>query len=181
MHRGDFLICIFLVGNSEDIRLYDYFYRKLQKKLPVLSISADEILKNGSENELVLVRTDLIPKINTPYLLILGKNASRKSIINLENCTFAIVSSDSEKQLKVLSNHSVPAITCGNSPKDTISYTSQTDESIVLSLQRTIEFVNGRTAEPFEIPRPKSGLGDYADLAFFAFCVEIGLRDNNFL
>lgn len=181
MVRGGFLICIFLTGNDEDSTLYDYFYRQLKDKLSILSITADEILKSSPESELVLVRTENIPKVNTDFLLVLGKSASPQAIKNLKNCISAIVSSETEKQLKILSKHSVPTITCGLFPKDTVSYTSKTGESIVLSLQRTIEQINGNIIEPFELPFPISGLGDYADLAFFAFCVEIGLCDNNFL
>lgn len=176
-----FLICIFLAGNDEDARICDYFYQKLRKKLPVISISADKILKSGAENELILVCREAVPKIDAEFLLILGKNAPANSIQNLGNCVAAIVSSDAEHQLNILSESSVPTITCGLFPKDTVSYSSKTDESIVFSLQRTIERLNGEVAEPFELPSQNSGLGDYADLAFFAFCVEIGHHDNNFL
>lgn len=175
------MICIFLAGNDEDIRLCDYFYRKLKNKLHALSISADEILKSGSETELVLVRAEFTPHVDAPFLLILGKSVAPTAIRNLDNCVSAIVSSDSEKQLEILSEHSVPTITCGLFPKDTVSYSSKTDEGIVLSLQRTVEHIKGGITEPFELPAPLSGLGDYADLAFFAFCVEIGLHENNFL
>lgn len=63
-----------------------------------------------------------------------------------------IVSSSSEKQLKILSEYGYPAITCGNLEKDTVSFTSHTDDTITVSLNRKVSALSGKIIQPLEIP-----------------------------
>lgn len=65
-----------------------------------------------------------------------------------------IVSSDNKEILKILSDKNVNVITCGGA-KDTIGYSSNSDDEIVVSVQREIFSYGGKKYEPFEIPVKK--------------------------
>lgn len=62
----------------------------------------------------------------------------------------------------------VQLITCGVSPKNTVSITSRTPEKITLSLNRSIRAKNG-SVEPLEQPEPlDERLSEYEQMALFA-------------
>lgn len=59
-----------------------------------------------------------------------------------------------ETALKGLSgfNYDIPLITYGISARATLSYSSNSREGLLISLQRSIKAVSGKTVEPQEIP-----------------------------
>ncbi len=62
----------------------------------------------------------------------------------------------------------VQLITCGVNPKNTVSFTSRSNDKITLSLNRAIHTKNG-IAEPFELPTDfLDGLTEFDYMAAFA-------------
>ena len=62
----------------------------------------------------------------------------------------------------------IQLITCGISPKNTVSVTSRTDEKLTLSLNRSIRTEHG-VIEPLEQPVDiRSGISEYDIMAAFA-------------
>lgn len=70
----------------------------------------------------------------------------------------------------------IQLITCGFSPKNTVSVTSRTDDKITLSLNRAIRTVEGVICEPLEQPIPldESSRDEYGIMAEFAARLLIG-------
>lgn len=90
-----------------------------------------------------------------------------------------IVPSRNNSVIEQLIQRRIPVITCGLSQKDTVTYSSRTDDELVVSLQRSVKRSDHVTIEPFEMPfalTPESDV--YAILAFFAVCIECGIYDN---
>ena len=84
-----------------------------------------------------------------------------------------IVSSDNKEALKILSYEKVNVITCGGA-KDTIGYSSNSDDEIVVSVQREILSLNGKKYEPFEIPLLKlKGETEYSAMAYVGIMAKI--------
>ena len=84
-----------------------------------------------------------------------------------------IVSSDDKEALKILSSEKMNVITCGGA-KDTIGYSSNSDDEIVVSVQREIFSLNGKKYEPFEIPLIKlSGETEYSAMAYIGIMTKI--------
>ena len=76
--------------------------------------------------------------------VIVGRNAS----VNVKNALGVIVDGESfSGQIP----HGIQLITCGISPKNTVSITSRTDDKITLSLNRAIRTAEG-VCEPLEQP-----------------------------
>jgi len=46
----------------------------------------------------------------------------------------------------------MPVFSCGMSPRDAVTLSSDTGDAVVLSLQRTLRTLSGREREPFEMP-----------------------------
>ncbi|MGN0689873.1 MAG: hypothetical protein ACI4KH_05605 [Oscillospiraceae bacterium] len=85
-----------------------------------------------------------------------------------------IAGGDDEKLLKRLSKRKISVITCGGA-KDSISYTSNSEDDIVVSVQREIESHNGRKYEPFEVPLQKlTGESEYSAMAYVAVKTLLG-------
>lgn len=88
-----------------------------------------------------------------------------------------IVSSDNKEALEMLSSEKVNVITCGGS-KDTIGYSSNSDDEIVVSVQREIFSSDGRKYEPFEIPLVKLiGENEYSAMAYVGIMTKISPSD----
>lgn len=85
---------------------------------------------------------------------------------NVRNALGVIVDSESFSE-KI--PRGIQLITCGISPKNTVSITSRTDEKITLSLNRTIRTAGG-ICEPLEQPIPltESAADEYDIMAAFA-------------
>lgn len=84
-----------------------------------------------------------------------------------------IVSSDNKDALKKLSSEKMNVITCGGA-KDTIGYSSNSDDEIVVSVQREILSLSGKKYEPFEIPLIKlSGETEYSAMAYVGIMTKI--------
>lgn len=62
-----------------------------------------------------------------------------------------VISSADKKSIKKMINIHSPVITCGTSPKDTISLASIDNGTAVVSLQRKIKNIRGEIIEPMDI------------------------------
>ena len=103
-------------------------------------------------------------------VILIGDNSIIKKIP--ENSD-VIVSSDNKDALKKLSSEKISVITCGGA-KDTIGYSSNSDDEIVVSVQREIFSSNGKKYEPFEIPIIKlSGETEYSAMAYVGIMTKI--------
>lgn len=84
-----------------------------------------------------------------------------------------IVSSDNKEALEIFSSEKMNVITCGGA-KDTIGYSSNSDDEIVVSVQREILSLSGKKYEPFEIPvkkLPKES--EYSAMAYIGIMTKI--------
>ncbi len=84
-----------------------------------------------------------------------------------------IVSSDNKEAMRILSSEKMNVITCGGA-KDTIGYSSNSDDEIVVSVQREIVSCDGKKYEPFEIPLTKlEGETEYSAMAYIGIITKI--------
>ena len=82
----------------------------------------------------------------------------------------------------MLRQKNIPLITCGPSQKDTFTYSSCTDDNIVVSLQRSIKTLSNKSIEPFEILVKHDNQYDiYSSLAYMAIRTEFDDFENNYL
>ncbi len=144
------MLIVVLLGN-QDKEFCECIFSNLSKKRTVIFVNSNGISKKGSGKELMLVSYPEKCRINADtVLVILGDEC--KSVPSEINDGIFIINSKNKRQAELLNGQNYLAITCGASPKDTITYSSRTDDETVLSLQRSVKTLSGKTTEPFELP-----------------------------
>ncbi len=93
-------------------------------------------------------------------VVILGRGAK----VKIRAALGVIIDGDDPPELP----RAVQLISCGVSPKNTVSITSRTPEILTFSLNRSVRGKNG-VCEPFELPAPAaSDFSEYDQMAAFA-------------
>ena len=91
-------------------------------------------------------------------------------LLVLPNNTIAIVNAENTSVLKQLCNACLRTIPCGLSAHDTLTLTSSTEDSLVVSLQRSLTTFEGATVDPMEIPIPMERFRGLSRYLLMAFC-----------
>lgn len=108
-------------------------------------------------------------KDSTELAVIFDKGASASLAEVLPHTATAVVSSEDENMLTALSRLGVTTITCGGA-KDTVTYSSNSEEGIVVSVQRKIN-----DTEAFELPLKKENRdSEYGLMALAAIKALLG-------
>ncbi len=84
-------------------------------------------------------------------IAIIIDESDRFSDLKLGNGIIGICESTNKSALCIFEKSKTPIISCGNNPKNTITFSSINNDSILLSLQRTITGINSDKTEPCEI------------------------------
>ena len=126
----------------------------------LISTDFDDYCHISAENPVFLLKKDCVPNFRFP-----------------DNST-VIAFSENERQLSALKNQPIHPITCGFVKTDSFSYTSLSDEKIVVSLNREITALSGKKMQPLELPiEIPGGVELYSVIAFTA--LRIMLDDYN--
>lgn len=81
-----------------------------------------------------------------------------------------------KKALSVFSKSPIAVISCGMSPKNTITLSSRSENTLLLSLQRTITDIFGNTIEPAEfLIRIKNNYSEFPIMASIAVMLIYGI------
>lgn len=161
------MICVCYIGDDSSTVFRDNLLARLGENFHVFYADKKLSYEKGKGNSILVLNAKITKEllINS-CILVFAENAKiTVPKIVCENIT-AIVNSTSTAQIKALAKLGIPVITCGNSQKDTLTYSSVTDDGIVVSLQRSIKSLLGNTIEPLELPITNSdNLDIYSGLA----------------
>lgn len=157
---------IFVTGCQNDKEMENLIRKRLSKNYTITYINHNCFNKNGSGYNLIVMDSDK-PVINTSGSVLLMKE---DGIVpeNLPYDIMAIINADNETQLREVQKQSIRAITCGWSTTDTISFSSETEDKLTVSLNRGITALSGKAIEPLEIPLEKENFGKYSLMSFAA-------------
>lgn len=157
---------IFVTGNAHDREIEELIKKRLSKSYTVTYICGKNFTETGNGYNLIVFDCDR-PEIRSDNAVLLMKE---NGIVpkNLPADITAIINADSETQLKAVQKSGIKAVTCGMSNTSTISFSSETDDKLTVSLNRGITALSGRIIEPLEIPLEKGIFGRYPLLAFAA-------------
>lgn len=149
---------IFLLGETSDDRLGEMIRRRLSKTYRITYLSDGHFLRLGKGYELFFYDGNLKTIEGTEgAILILRQNAVLPQHLP-EDCT-AIISADSESQRNAARGQKLRTVACGVSATATVSFSSETDETLVVTLNRAITALSGKEIQPLEIPVLKEGAG----------------------
>lgn len=148
---------IFLFGEPRDDRLGGMIRRRLSKTYRITYITESRFLRLGQGYDLLFY--DGNPREvegAAGAVLILKQNSILPERLP-DDCT-AIISADSETQRQAIRERNLQTIACGVSATATVSFSSETDETLVVTLNRAITALSGKEIQPLEIPVLKEGL-----------------------
>lgn len=157
---------IFITGDRNDSRIENLIKNRLSSNYTITYIKDNAFIKKGSGYDLIILDSEN-PSINTVGGILLMKENGK--IPNfLPNDTTAIINSDNEEQVAAVQKSGIKAVTCGTSPTSTISFSSETDEQLLISLNRSITALSGKKIQPLEIPVEKKEAERYSLMSYTA-------------
>jgi hypothetical protein len=164
------MTCILIVGDAGDDGLPKLITGELSRSYCVTYINGGVITKQGSGYELLALDLPQIDCCNLDECILLLKADGITPAVKLPERSIIIANADNQAQLDALSRTNAAVITCGGSSRDTLTFSSLTEDDVVISLGREITAFSGKKIEPLEIPAklPKSPDGFYDALAFTA-------------
>lgn len=155
---------IFVTGNAEDKELESLIKNRLSESYTVTYIYQNSFIRIGSGYNLIVLDSEK-PVISTCGSVLLMKENGIIPEALPEDIT-AIINADSKAQLKAVQKIGIRAITCGTSSTSTISFSSETDDTLMISLNRSITALSGKIIQPLEIPVKKDGAERYSLMSY---------------
>ena len=154
--------CVVVVADKEHSDFICHLHRLLGAFFPTALIRPKSLHVPPQNAEIILTDSQHFARIEAATQLIICKGLCEMGRVNgsFKNA-IAIVDSDDGEPLPAVSSTNLPVITCGLSKKDSITLSSIGREQVVVSVQRSIQCMNGSIAEPQEIPFRLSGPVDH--------------------
>jgi hypothetical protein len=117
------------------------------------------IERSGTGYEILIVSTEKLDSLRgfDECVVVMKMGGKLPVTVGFPEKTIFIASSDEIEQLETLRNLGKNVITCGVGKRDTVSYTSLTDNGIVVSLNREISAFSGKKISPLEFPEKRHG------------------------
>ena len=158
---------IIVIGNEKDTTLERLIKETLTKTYRVLYIKNNRFTDLGKGYELVVFdsRSPVTEGISAPIII-----AKRHSDIpcDIPPASTSIINADNSIQLNAVIKSGSFAIPCGISSTSTVSFSSENEETAVISLNRSIRALSGKEIQPLEIPVSKHGSDIYTLMSFTA-------------
>lgn len=131
---------------------------------------SDDKLSGASEQQpdFLVLETNTAAEINFENTIVVFRDEfDAERLQKLHPNATAIVNSQNMRAIELIKKIGVKAVTCGHSSKDTITFSSYTDDTIVISIQRAMQAMHGDEVEPFDLPvRIQSKIDLYSVLSF---------------
>lgn len=146
---------IIIIGDGRDRTVERLLTGTLSETYEITYIRKDSIIRRGSGYRLLCAELSepKIEGIKNPLIL-----AKKDAVIpsKLPRDSIAVINADSAMQLSAIEKSRINAVTCGLSPTATISFSSESDNMLVVSLNRSLTALSGRVIQPLEIPIRKT-------------------------
>ncbi|MCH5323669.1 MAG: hypothetical protein J1E39_00505 [Eubacterium sp.] len=135
-----------------DTKLSEYIAREMSKNYFVRYLRGTKLTESGSGYMLDILSTESLTHICCQSAVVILGEGVEPEFNELSGKLTFIADSLDTKQLTALSRCNHPVITCGTFEKDTVSYTSITEDSVTVSLNRKVTALSGRSVQPLEFP-----------------------------
>lgn len=159
---------IFILGDKDDAEIGGLIKTRLSKSYRINYVGLNEAGVYGGGYELLAVEARSLRTAEVgSAIVLLKRDAAIRALPFGENAAI-VAFSENEKQIRYLKKSRARIITCGFQKTDTISYSSLSDEQVMVSLNREITALSGKRILPLEIPLERREEDVYSLLAFTA-------------
>ena len=172
------MISIILCGKMSDTSISEALLPVLARYGGVQYYSSQNLVQYGGDNVQFLVYDcEKIPNVELKKGILLFKNSfDSTGQIHVPGGFFCVLEAQNVHAASLLRGSDVFAVTCGTSPKDTISIAALEEESAALSLQRNLITLEEKTLEPHDFTIQLSApLGPHRILAVSAILLISGI------
>lgn len=142
---------IILCGGLDDKTVTNALIPTLTYYGGVRYSAPDRIMKCGVSEKFALYEYESIPKVELSDGIILLKTSIRQTKgVTLPSNLHYVMESKNLRAAALLNGMEASVVTCGTGRKDTLSIAGLQSSNAALSLQRTVETVDGRLLEPHD-------------------------------
>lgn len=148
------MVTIILYGEIKDKSITSKLCRVLSDYGGVLYFSDLKAIQYGSSSNtaFIIFECDKMCEISIPDCIVIFKSKQTSSChIKLCNSTISIVESSNKKAIHSIGGNQNPCISCGMSSNDTVTLSSISDTDAIISIQRSIKELSGKTIEPCDV------------------------------
>lgn len=148
------MVKVFVFGDLSERKFTEKLCQILNRFGGVLGFYNGNVIETNKNCEFLLCDCDRLEKCDLSDAILIFKARQKKHWnrqLSVSQRVVSIVNEGNEKALHMLKNSLVPTLTCGMSPKDTLTLSSISESSAVVSLQREIKDLSNKVIEPCEI------------------------------
>ena len=173
--EGTYMTAVF-VGKGVNCAFSKTVLKILKSKIEVFEISDTRIEKQTSQKAITVIFSNSPKLVNVnDAAVFLNQNTSAE----ISGEKYLIFDSSNQCDIKAAKNSGGEVITCGLSLRDSVTFSSMTEENCVISIQRSITGFDGKKTEPREIPCKIEACDDkYAVLCANLLLVLLGCSES---
>ncbi len=148
------MVKVFVFGDRSERKFTEKLCQILNGFGGVLGFYNGNVIETGNTYEFLLCDCERLEKFDLSDAVLIFKTRQKNRWnhkLNVSQRVISIVNEGNQKAFHMLKDSPVPTLTCGMSPKDTLTLSSISDTSAVVSVQREIKDLNNQTIEPCEI------------------------------
>ena len=144
---------VIIAASNRDRNMWNILPGILSRNFPTISASGSAAAETLGEAKFVICAGSDMGRIQMDSAVVIYKDADGvPDEIPAGMNAVAVVDSGNPQLMELVRETKLPAITCGLSPRDTLTLTSFGEDSAMLGLQRLVTCFDGTVAEPQEIP-----------------------------
>lgn len=152
------MIGVIIAASDRDRKMWGTLPGILERNFPIIPAQGETPGAEDDDGVLCMCTGGEIERLRTDSAVIIYKDGNcAPGCIPAGLNAVAVVDSGNPSLMELVSATKLPAITCGLSPRDTLTLTSFGEDSAVLGLQRSVTCFDGAVAEPQEIPLKLGG------------------------
>lgn len=166
------MIAVF-VGKGVNCAFRQTVLRILKEKIDVFEVSDIQIENSSEKNALTVIFKSEVSSVNVSGAVVfLNKNKTAK----ISGERYLIFDSSNPCDIECAKISSGEVVTCGLCSRDSVTFSSLTEENCVMSIQRSISRFDGGKIEPCEIPcRIETSDDKYAVLCANLLLILLGI------
>ena len=146
------MVSILTLGNPRDLRLFHALQSILLPRGPVLSVCRGKSRIPPEQPSFFLGDCGLSGRVAGRALLAIKDTDPLPAILRAGEESLVILCSHNPQAVRLVASTGLPAVTCGLSPRDTVTFSSRGKEEGTVALQRPLVLPGGQMVDPGEVP-----------------------------
>lgn len=176
MHRGDFLHTI-VISDCHNKSIGQKLFELISRFSSIAFVGERIIVPKSPE--FLLIDASVVSKIEASDIILI-MSGGRLPNVRYNQIHCAVSGGDDVRALSALQKVKLPLVTCGMSPRDTLSLSARNEQSFSFSLQREVVTVFDEKIEPCELIVKNTADFPLQTVAFFTAIMLLTGYDGEF-